>query len=156
MNRIETLVFELCEPIAQSMGYEFCECEYKKEGQQWILYLFIDKPGGVTVDDCEALSRKAEFAIDEKDPISEQYYLCVSSPGLDRPLKTPRDYERSLGKAVDIKLYTKKNGQKEFTGTLTGYTDSTLSVNINNAEKTFELKDIAKISIHLDFGGNIT
>jgi len=147
-------VFEIAEPIASSLGYELCECEYKKEGQNKILYLYIDKPDGITHDDCEALSRKVELILDEKDPIPEQYYLCVSSLGLNRPLKTPRDFERNLGKKVDIKLYTKLDDKKELTGVLTGYTKSTLSVDIDNKEKVIELKDTAKISIHLDFGGS--
>jgi len=147
-------VFEIAEPAARELGYELCECEYKKEGPQRILYLYIDKPGGITVDDCEKLSRRVELLIDEKDPITEKYYLCVSSLGLDRPLKNERDYNRNLGKEVDIKFYAKQNGGKELTGTLTGYTESTISVRADNCEQIFELKEIAKISIHIDFGGN--
>lgn len=154
MNNIEKLVFDLADPAAKELGYELCECEYKKEGPERILYLYIDKPGGVTVEDCEKLSRRVEPIIDEKDPIPEKYYLCVSSLGLDRPLKTQRDFERNLGKEVDIKFYTKQNGKKETAGILSGYTQSGVSIRMDNEEKTFDLKNIAKISLHLDFGGN--
>ncbi len=142
---------EIARPVAEGLGLLYVDTEYAKQGKDFVLTVYIDKKGGVTLEDCEAVSRAVEAALDEKDPIADSYCLCVSSPGLDRPLKTEGDFERSLGSAVDVKLYRPFEGKKEYTGTLTGYTKDSVTVETDGLEITFELKETAKINLHLDF-----
>ncbi|NLT97480.1 MAG: ribosome maturation factor RimP, partial [Christensenellaceae bacterium] len=99
-------------------GYEYVGTEFTKTGGTAELIVYVDKPGGIGLDDCEKISRLIEPLIDERAPIEESYCLVVSSPGLDRPLKTERDYRRSVGKMVDVKLYRAQDGKKEWTGLL--------------------------------------
>lgn len=145
------IIEELVLPLVESMGYEYVDTEYGKQGKDRVLTIYIDKPDGVLLDDCEAVSRAIEAVLDEADPIAEQYCLCVSSPGLDRPLKTERDFKRSMGKMIDIKLYKPFEGKKEFTGTLSSFSKSTVAIETETEEIVFELSETAKISPHLDF-----
>ncbi len=103
------------------------------------------------LDDCEKISRLIEPAIDEKDPVEEAYFLCVSSPGLDRPLKKPEDFKRSMGKKVDLKLYSPINNKKEFTGELCGYDENGFTLMIDGGQETFLYKDTAIIRLHVEF-----
>ncbi len=153
-KKIETIVFDIANPIAEELGYELCDCAYAKEGQNFVLTLYIDKTGGVTLEDCEKLSRRVEVVLDERDPIPEQYYLCVSSLGLDRPLKTDRDFLTTIGKKVDVKLFLPIGGKKEYVGELVSFNEGCVVIKTSETELQFERKDIGKISIHLDFGGN--
>lgn len=146
----QAVVEEIALPIVEAMGLIYVDTEYAKQGQDWLLTVYIDKQGGVLIDDCEAASRAIEAALDEKDPIAESYILCVSSPGLDRPLKNERDFARSVGKVVDVKLYKPFEGAKEYTGTLTAYTPAGITIETEENEIVFELKETAKISLHLD------
>ena len=114
-------VFALVESAVDGLGYELVEVQYKKEQGHMVLTLFIDSPNGIKMEDCERVSRAVDPILDEADPISEQYYLSVSSLGLDRPIKSDRDFERNLGKKVAVKLYAPKDGKKEFTGLLEGF-----------------------------------
>lgn len=114
-------VFALVESTVDGLGYELVEVQYKKEQGHMVLTLFIDSPNGIKMEDCERVSRAVDPILDEADPISEQYYLSVSSLGLDRPIKSDRDFERNLGKKVAVKLYAPKDGKKEFTGLLEGF-----------------------------------
>ena len=102
------------------------------------------------IDDCEKASRALEAALDEKDPIAESYILCVSSPGLDRSLKNERDFARCVGQVVDVKLFKPFEGAKEYTGTLTAYTPESITIATEENEIVFDLKETAKISLHLD------
>ncbi len=149
-KKIEVAVEQLVAPFAEQMGFEL---EYNvKKGEDNELVIYIDKEGGVDLDDCEKLSRAIDEPLDVLDPIEEAYVLCVSSPGLDRPLKTERDFERSVGKKVDIKLYKKdENGKKELTGELLKKEGDEVSVVINNNTRVFDIKDIALIRLHIDF-----
>ena len=112
----------LCRPAVEALGFTLCEVEFQKEYGDWVLTFFIDKEGGVTIDDCETVSRALEPVLDEADPIEQAYYLSVSSLGIDRPLKKDADYERNLGKELEVKLYAplktdaKGKGKKELTG----------------------------------------
>ncbi|HBU12249.1 MAG TPA: ribosome maturation factor RimP [Clostridiales bacterium] len=150
-KNVRQLTEEIARPVAEGLGLLYVDTEYAKQGKDFVLTVYIDKKGGVTLEDCEAVSRAVEAALDEKDPIADSYCLCVSSPGLDRPLKTEGDFERSLGSAVDVKLYRPFEGKKEYTGTLTGYTKDSVTVETDGLEITFELKETAKINLHLDF-----
>ena len=135
------------------MGYELVDVEYAKvKGQDDELVVYIDKQGGVTLDDCEAVSLAVEPIIDEADPIDHAYVFCVSSPGIDRPLKKPRDYEKALQTKVDLKLYEKLNGKKEITAVLVGYDENAVRL---QTEKGQELElgreKIALIRPHIEF-----
>lgn len=145
-----SVVEEIAIPIIESMGLTYVDTEYAKQGQDWQLTICIDKEGGVQFEDCEAVSRAVEAVLDERDPIAEKYILCVSSPGLDRPLKTARDFERCLGQEIDVKLYKPFDGMKEYTGTLTAYTPDSITIETDENEIIFELKETAKICLHLD------
>lgn len=133
------------------MGYEFVDVEYAKQGRDWLLTIYIDKPGGVDLDDCERYSRAVEKLIDERDPIEGTYTLVVSSPGLDRPLKKESDFARAMGEQIDVKLYQPFLDSKEFTGILTGYTENSITIESGDNEITFELPETAKICLHVDF-----
>lgn len=145
-----SVVEEIAIPIIESMGLTYVDTEYAKQGQDWQLTIYIDKEGGVQFEDCEAVSRAVEAVLDERDPIAEKYILCVSSPGLDRPLKTARDFKRCLGQEIDVKLYKPFDGMKEYTGTLTAYTPDSITIETDENEIIFELKETAKICLHLD------
>lgn len=145
-----TIAEEIALPIVESMGLAYVDTEYVKQGQDWLLTVYVDKEGGVQLDDCEAVSRAIEAVFDEKDPIAESYILCVSSPGLDRPLKNERDFMRSLGQTIDVKLYKPFEGTKEYTGVLSAYTPASITIETQDQEIVFDLKETAKISLHLE------
>ena len=118
------LVESLLKSTVENLGFELCDVEFLKEYGNWVLTLYIDKPGGVSIDDCERVSRAVDPVLDEKDPIEQQYYLSVSSLGLDRPLKKDADFKRNLNREVSVKLYAPMNGEKEFSGTLVSYDET--------------------------------
>ena len=136
------------------MGSEMCirDREYVKEGGTWYLRTYIDKEGGISIDDCEKVSRRLSDILDEKDYIDDTYIMEVSSPGLGRPLKKEKDFKRSLGKEVDIRTYRMIDKQKEFTGILKDYDKDTVTIELENETlKTFEKGDIALIRLAFDF-----
>ena len=123
-----------------------------KEGSNWYLRAYIDKPGGIGVNDCEAVSRRLSDILDEKDYIEDSYILEVSSPGLGRPLKKEKDFRRSLGEEVEIRTYRMIDRQKEFTGILKDYDETTVTIEMEDeTEKTFEKSEIALIRLAFDF-----
>ncbi len=139
-------------PILEKNGFELWDVEYVKEGGIWYLRAYIDKPGGIMVDDCENVSRELSDLLDEKDFIDEAYILEVSSPGLGRALKKERDFEKSLGKEVEVRTYRMLEGKKEFRGILKGYDKDTVTIETDNAQiQTFEKKEIALIQLAFDF-----
>lgn len=150
-SSVKQSVEALAQPLAAEMGYEYVDTEYAKEGRDWMLTVYIDKPGGVQIEDCEVYSRALEKILDEKDPVPDTYTLVVSSPGLDRPLRNRRDFERSQGMTVDVRLYKPFLGSKEFTGPLVGFTDDSVTIESGDDEITFGLDETAKISLHVDF-----
>ena len=142
----------LLEPIVTELGFELVDVEYVKEGGTWYLRAYIDKPGGIAVDDCEAVSRRFSDILDEKDYIADSYVFEVSSPGLGRPLKKEKDYVRSMGKELEIRTYRAINRQKEFYGVLTAYTDDTVTICTEEDEElTFQKNEIALIRLAFDF-----
>lgn len=149
-KNIKTAVEEFARPIAEELGYIYVDTDYAKQGKDYLLTLYIDKKGGITLEDCEAVSRAVEAVLDERDFIPDSYCLCVSSPGLDRPLKNERDFERAMDELVDVKLYKPFNGNKLYTGRLSAYTDSSVTIETDDEEIIFELQETAKISLHLD------
>ena len=139
-------------PIVESKGFELVDVEYVKEAGTWYLRGYIDKPGGITVNDCEDVSRAFSDILDEQDFIEDSYIMEISSPGLDRPLKKEKDFKRSLGEAVDIKLYRAIDRQKDFSGILTAYDADTVTIRYEDgSESTFNRKDIALIRLAFDF-----
>lgn len=142
----------LLEPIVTGFGFELVDVEYVKEAGAWYLRAYIDKPGGITVDDCEAVSRKFSDILDEKDYIDDTYIFEVSSPGLGRPLKKEKDFQRSLGEEVEIRTYRAIEKQKEFTGVLKEYDKDSVTIAYeDNTTQTFSKSDIALIRLALDF-----
>lgn len=149
-NKYEKIIEDIVKPIIENSGYEYVGTELKTAGGQKELIIYADKPGGIGLDDCENISRLIEPAIDEKDPIDDAYYLCVSSPGLDRALKEQNDFNRSLGKRVDIRLYSSRNGKKEFTGLLKSCDESGFTVEINGSDTAFSYRETASVKLHVD------
>lgn len=131
-------VMDLCEAIATDLNYELVEVEYLKESGSYYLRVYIDKPGGITLDDCQIMSINLSEKLDEDDPFNESYYLEVSSPGLDRPLKTDKDLKRNIGKEIEVKLYKALDNRKNYVGHLTDY---------NNVELTISSDDKNTIKI---------
>lgn len=143
---------ELLLPIVEEHGFELVDVEYVKEGGTWYLRAYIDKPGGIAVDDCEVVSRVFSDILDEKDYIEDTYIFEVSSPGLGRPLKKEKDFARSMGEEVEIRTYRAIDRQKEFIGILAGYDKDTVKIEMEDGtEKTFERNDIALIRLAFDF-----
>jgi Uncharacterized protein conserved in bacteria len=152
MPNIKTLVEQVARPVTEAMGYEYIDTEFAKQGKDWILTLYIGGPDGITLDDCEKVSRAVDPLLDEKDFIEQQYYLCVSSVGLDRPLKTKRDIERNMGKCVDVKLYKPLEGKKEYSGQITGVGEDSVEIRLTDGKAiAIPLKEAAKISLHIEF-----
>ncbi|MBX6352330.1 MAG: ribosome maturation factor RimP [Thermoflavifilum sp.] len=127
-ERVTEIVEELAQPIAEAAGVEVVDVEYKKEGSHWFLRVYIDKPGGVDIDDCSRFSEVLSERLDEVDPIPGAYFLEVSSPGAERPLKKPADFERAVGEYVRISLYEPVAGQKVLEGVLREYGSGRLVV----------------------------
>lgn len=143
---------ELLEPIVRENGFELVDVEYVKEAGTWYLRAYIDKPGGITVDDCETVSRKFSDILDEKDYIEDSYIFEVSSPGLGRPLKREKDFKRSLGEEVEIRTYRAIERQKEFVGILKEYDKETVTIAYEDeSTQTFKKSEIALIRLALDF-----
>ena len=139
MAKVTELVAGLAAPIAEENGCSLWDVEYVREAGQWFLRVYIDKEGGVSIDDCEAVSRKLSDLLDEADPIEQSYYLEVGSPGLGRKLTRPEHYEAVKGQKVSVKLFrANENGTKEFSGILTGREGSTITVETENGTVNFE------------------
>lgn len=139
-------------PILDELRFELVDVEYVKEGGVWYLRVYIDKEGGITVNDCEAVSRRMSDLLDEKDFIEDSYVFEVSSPGLERPLKKDRDFARSLGKKLEIRTYRPIDRKKEFYGILTDYTDDSVTIRTESGEEmTFPKKETALIRLAFDF-----
>ena len=127
---------------------ELVDVEYVKEHKDWYLRVYIDKAGGIDIEDCQELSEKLEAELDAKDVIPDSYILEVSSPGIDRVLRKPRDYEREQGKKVDVSLYAPMDGKKELTGVLTGFDGKAITL---DDSIVVELSKAAQIRLHIDF-----
>ncbi|WP_026476044.1 ribosome maturation factor RimP [Alkaliphilus transvaalensis] len=132
-NRVEKLTEELVLPIVEKYNLELVDTEFKKEGPHRYLRVFIDKVGGVSLDDCQKVSEDFSEILDELDPIEENYFLEVSSPGLDRPLKKDSDFEKFKGEVVEVKLYEPLMGQKVIEGELIGLVDDKIQLEVKNA-----------------------
>lgn len=155
-REVEALITAMVEPILQGTDMTLVDVEYVRE-KDWYLRIFLDKPGGVEIDDCQLVSEKLTNELDAKDPIKEKYFLEVSSPGIDRPLKKDKDFEAAYGSKVDIMFYAPWNGLKNLTGVLVSHDDATVTVKKIIKGKEFKNPDcierslIANIRPHIDF-----
>lgn len=149
---IEKLTREMAEHIVEELDFELVDIEYIKEGPHMYLRIYIDKPGGVSLDDCQQVSEKVSKLLDEKDPIEENYFLEVSSPGLDRPLKNEKDFKRSLGKDVELNLYKSLDGSKKIIGKLLSFDEDNFYIEDENLEKiTIDRSVVSKINLAIIF-----
>lgn len=148
MSKIETQVENLMTEILTDTDYELVDVEYVKEGRDWYLRIFVDKAGGVDLDDCQAVSEKLGARLDEADIIGGAYILEVSSPGIDRILKKDRDFVREAGKVVDVTLYAPLDGKKFFVGELVGRDEKFLHI---KDTEPLPREKIAQVRLHIDF-----
>ena len=149
--KITETVRQFAEPVVHAHGCSLWDVEYVREGADWFLRLYIDKPGGVDINDCEAISRAVDPILDEKDPIPDSYSFEVCSAGLERVLKRPGDFEQFLGSTVLVRLYKPVDGRKEVVGTLTGYEDGAVTVTVNDRPVRFEKNEVALVRLYVEF-----
>ena len=150
-EEIEAHTEQLLLPITQANGFSVYDVEYIKEAGDWYLRVYIDKPDGVNINDCVDVSHALSDALDKEDYIEDAYTLEVSSPGLGRQLKKDRHFVSSIGREVDLKTYMPVDGCKEYTGILKTFDSNTVTVFVNDQDKTFLRKDISVIKLALDF-----
>lgn len=148
-KRIEEAVEAIVQEIVQDSDLEVVDVEYVKE-RDWYLRIYLDKEGGIEIDDCQRISEALEQILDEKDLLKGAYILEVSSPGLDRVLKKARDFEREQGKDVEVTFYAPVDGKKTWVGTLTGY-DREKNAIVLDGEKELLLEKTAQVRLHIDF-----
>ena len=152
MAKVKQICEENLRPVIEEMGYELVEVSFEKENGGMSLIFTIDKEEGVTIDDCEIVNRKIDPILDELNPTDDKpYTLVVSSPGLDRPIKTDRDLKRSLGKEIDLTLFAKVDGLKLFTGVLKSFDEKTVTLETAKGEKTFERDKVANMKLVIKF-----
>ncbi len=143
---------QLIMPIVSANAFELVDVEYVKEAGNWYLRAYIDKEGGITVDDCEIVSRAFSDLLDQEDFIEDSYILEVSSPGLGRPLKKDKDFERNLDNVMEVRLFRAVDHQKEFEGVLESYTKESVTITLEDGVSlTLERKNIALIRQAFDF-----
>lgn len=148
----ESKTEEILQPIVDRYGFELVDVEYVKEGSNWYLRAYIDKEGGIFVNDCELVHRELSDLLDELDYVEGSYILEVSSPGLGRPLKKEKDFQRSLSKNVEVKTFRKRDGRKDFRGALTAYDEKTVTITEESGQEiTFDRAEIAIIHLAIDF-----
>ena len=151
MSKITDLTAQLARPVVEENGCTLWDVEYVKDAGSWYLRVYIDKETGVSIDDCEAVSRAVDPVLDEKDPIPESYRFEVCSAGLERQLKRPSDFERYLGEPVLVKLYRPRDGQKEFPGRLVRYEDGAVTIEMRGREVTFDKAEVALVRLRVEF-----
>lgn len=151
-NSVAEEVEEFITPVVEDMGYMVVEVEYARKQNGMNLTVFIDSPNGINIDDCEKVHMAIDGLLDELDPTNgASYILNVSSPGLDRPLRTFNQLKASLGEVIDVSLYSKFEGEKQFTGRLLGFTEIDLIIGEIGNSITLDRRNIAKITKHIDF-----
>ncbi|OUN06854.1 ribosome maturation factor [Flavonifractor sp. An92] len=151
MAKVTDTVTALAAPIAQAQGCRLWDVEYVKEAGTWYLRVFIDKEGGVSIDDCEAVSRPLSDALDEADPIEGSYTLEVGSAGIDRVLRKPEHFAAYLGSEVEVRLYRSVDGRKDHVGALSAYENGDVTIETAQGSKTFPKKDVAQTRLYVRF-----
>ena len=149
--KVTEVVAGFAKPIVEAHGCELWDVEYVREGSEYFLRLYLDKEGGVDINDCEAVSRAVDPILDEKDPIPGSYHFEVCSAGLERALKRPSDFERFMGSAITVKLYRPRNGLKEIPCILRGYEDGRVTVEAGKETITFEKSEVALVRLRVEF-----
>ena len=152
MSRLTDQVAALALPIVEEEGCTLWDVEYVKEAGSWYLRVFIDREGGVSIEDCERISRRLDPVLDEADPIPESYIFEVGSAGADRELKRPGDYEQFMGSEVELKLYPPVKGSKRYVGELSGYEDGAVTIVQNGEALRFEKSQIAQVRLYVGLG----
>lgn len=153
MAKVTDVVAQLATPVVEQAGCSLWDVEYVKEAGEWFLRVYIDKEGGVSIADCEAVSRPLSDLLDEADPIEGSYTLEVGSAGAERALKRPSDFQQFLGSPVLVKLYRAREGRKEFAGYLKGYDEATgdVTVTVGSQDLVFPKKETALIRLRVEF-----
>ena len=151
MSKITDLTAQLARPVVEANGCSLWDVEYVKEAGSWYLRVYIDKETGVSIDDCEAVSRVLSDLLDEADPIESSYIFEVASAGAERPLKRPGDFAQFMGAPVLLKTYKPVDGRKEFSGDLAGYDNGAVTLRIGEEEKRFEKDAVALVRLRCDF-----
>lgn len=149
MNKVAQKVHNLALPLAREQGLDLWDVEYVREAGQWYLRVYIDKDGGVSIDDCEAFSKALDPILDAEDPIEESYIFEVSSAGAERVLKRPSDFEKFLGSNVEVKLYKAIGGRKLWTGILAAYEDGAVSIGIGDTVTTLPAEAVAQVRLRM-------
>ena len=149
--KVTELVAEFARPIVEQHGCELWDVEYIREGSEYFLRLYLDKEGGVDINDCEAVSRAVDPILDEKDPIPGSYHFEVCSAGLERVLKRPSDFQRFLGSPITVKLYRPRNGLKEIPCVLKAYDEGKLTVEAGKKTIQFEKSEVAQVRLRVEF-----
>ena len=150
-SNIETKVQNLLEDIINNLGYELYDVVYEKEGKDYYLRIFIDKDEGISINDCEAVNNAINDILDEADYIKEQYFLEVSSPGIERTLRKEKHFIKQIGNEISLRLYKPIDKQKELRGLLEEYNNNEITINVNNKSLKVNLKDIAIAKTIFDF-----
>lgn len=151
MAKVTDIVSELAAPIAAETGCELWDVEYVREAGEWFLRVYIDKDGGVSINDCEAVSRPLSEALDEADPIEGSYTFEVSSAGADRPLKKPEHFAKMMGQEVELRLYRAVEGKKAVVGTLAGYDGGDVTLTVAGGDRVFPKADVAQVRLNVTF-----
>jgi ribosome maturation factor RimP len=149
MSKLLDSVWKLAQPVAESMGCELWDIEYCKEAGRWVLRVYIDKAGGVGMEDCERFSRSLDPILDEADPILDSYVFEVSSAGAERALKRPSDFARFMDHTVEVKLYKGLDGRKTFVGKLINYENGAVTINVAEQPLRFEREQIAHVRLRI-------
>ncbi len=149
--KVTDQVAALAKPVVEQAGCSLWDVEYVREGSERFLRLYIDKDGGIDINDCERVHRAMDPILDETDPIAESYHFEVCSAGLERALKRPADFARFMGAAVLVKLYRPRNGLKEIPGVLRGYEDGRVTVQAGKETVTFEKSEVALVRLRVEF-----
>ncbi len=156
MSKVPSLIEELAKPIVDELNLELVDIEFVKEGRNWFLRVYVDTPeGSIDIDQCAQVSERLSLLLDEKDPITQNYYLEVSSPGAERPLKKDADFEKAIGKFIYVKTYKPIKDMKEFQGYLTSYDEHTLVMEVRVKTRkitvTIEQEKVALARLAIDF-----
>ena len=149
--KVTDLVAEFAKPIVEQFGCSLWDVEYVREGAERYLRIYIDKDGGIDIDDCEKIHRAIDPVLDEKDPIAESYHFEVCSAGIERTLKRPSDFAQFMGSPILVKLYRPRNGLKEIPCLLRGYEDGKLTVEAGKESITFEKSEVALVRLRVEF-----